>query len=204
MAVQDGALRYTRLVALVAMTLACSGGGTEPGRPDGGDSSRGQDAGEQGEGGADAGLSTIDAGADTSPFQATTTIHYLGAGVDETVTFDDCYFCDASDVGSHTLLRYQQGQGYTIWALYIPDGATPGPHPLTADLSGFYATLSANDATLPDEARGFYFGDSNQGTVTLDPVDVSPGGSVAGSIDVRWTRGGVTAHATSSFVAQIP
>lgn len=152
----------------------------------------------------DASAADVDADNTGQPFWATTHIDYTGAGVDESADFDSCYFCDANDTGTHTMLRYQQGDGYTIWALYIPTGATVGAHTLTQDYSGNYATLSANDTSLPDNAQGFYFGNVNVGTVTFTTLEPGPGGSIDGSIDVAWTKDGVTAHLTSTFHAERP
>jgi hypothetical protein len=176
----------------------------------GADGSVGVDSGAGADGsvGVDSGAGTDGgAGVDaqvTEPLWANTHIDYSGAGVAESVDLTNCYYCDASDASTHTLIRYQQGGGYTIWALYIPNGATTGTHTLSTDYSGFYATLSANDAALPAAARGFYFGNVNVGSVTLTSVDLSQGGSVDGSIDVSWTKDGVTAHLVATFHADLP
>jgi hypothetical protein len=137
------------------------------------------------------------------PNWSMTHIDYSGA-VSQSVDFDDCQFCDVNDVGTHTLLRFQQDGGWTIWALYVPGGATVGTHPLTQDYSGAYATLSANSSSLPSAAQGMYFGDTNVGTVTLTSADTSPGGIIAGSIDVTMTKGTVNAHLTATFQGTMP
>jgi len=208
----------TALVVVLATQLACSGGDSDSHADAATDldanganadanganaDANGANADANGAN-ADASGGDIDAANPDQPFWAITHIDYTGDGVDESADFDTCYFCDANDTGTHTLLRYQQGDGYTIWALYIPAGATVGAHTLTQDYNGYYATLSANDTTLPDSAQGFYFGDVNVGTVTFTSLESGTGGSIAGSIDVSWTKGGVTAHLTSTFHAESP
>jgi len=207
---------YSVVSFMVVAHLACSANDAPAEQPDG--SAAGVDAagdaevvtdggGEVVTDGGDAEVADVGVGEDgqvPQPFWANTHIDYTGGGVNEIVDFNDCYFCDASDAVTHTLVRYQQDQGYTIWALYIPDGTTTGVHSLSTDYSGFYATLSANDAGLPTAARGFYAGNVNVGNVTLTQVDLTSGGAVEGTIDVRWTKDGVTAHMVSTFHADLP
>ncbi len=133
-----------------------------------------------------------------------TSIQFSGGGVSESVSFDDCTFCDVNDVGTHMLLRFQQDGGWTIWALYVPLDAGVGSATLTQDYSGAYATLSANSASLPGAAQGMYFGDTNVGTVTLTDYDLGAGGLIAGTIDVTWTKGDVTAAMQATFHAELP
>ena len=197
--------RWLLLICTLALAahVGCAGDGSEVDARAGTDGDGGAVDADSGDGGADGGGSgDVDGGAE--PFWADTHIDYAGAGVDESVDLDGCYFCDASDSGDYTLLRYQQGDGYTIWALYIPDGTTVGTHALSLDYSGYYATLSANDTSLPDAAQGFYLGNSNVGSVTLTRLEVYSGGSIDGTIDVVWTKGEVTAHMVSTFHAELP
>ncbi len=133
-----------------------------------------------------------------------TQIDYNGLGFDEQVSFNDCTFCDANDVGDHTLLRFQQDGGWTIWAIYVDKDASPGLNVLTPDYSGSYVTLSANNAELPPEAQGMYFGDTNMGTVTFTEVDHSPGGLIAGSVEVIMMKGDTMATLEAEFSAQLP
>ena len=133
-----------------------------------------------------------------------TQIEYTGPGVNEQVSFSDCTFCDVNDVGPHTLIRYQQDEGWTIWALYVDKAATVGAHPLTTDYSGDYVTLAANNQELPGPAQGFYFADSVDGTVTYTTVDHGPGGLIEGSVDVTLQLGDVSAHLQASFSAEVP
>lgn len=137
------------------------------------------------------------------PFWANSNIHYNGSGVDEIATLDDCYYCDASDLGSHIMLRYQQGEGWTIWALYIPIDSSTGSQNLTSDYSGAYVTLSANDSSLPETAQGFYPSTSSSGTIHLTSCDLSSGGVIAGEIDATLEKDNVTAHLTATFSAQM-
>ena len=136
-------------------------------------------------------------------FWANSNIHYSGSGVDETANLDDCYYCDASDLGTHIMLRYQQGQGWTIWALYIPIDSSTGSQSLTSDYSGAYVTLSANDSSLPETAQGFYPSTSSSGTIHLTSCDPTSGGVIAGEIDATLEKDGVTAHLTATFSAQM-
>ncbi|MBL4637497.1 MAG: hypothetical protein JKY56_26810 [Kofleriaceae bacterium] len=142
--------------------------------------------------------------AGNEPFFAQTNIDYSAPGNADSATFSTCFFCDASDAVSHVLLRYQQGDGFTIWAIYIPKNASLGTGALTPNFSGSYATLSANDSGLFDSARGFYGGDINNGTVTYTKLNLESGGVIEGTIDVSWTKSGTTAHMTSSFRAVMP
>lgn len=137
------------------------------------------------------------------PFWAETHINYTGSGVDSSATLDDCFFCDASDLGTHVMLRYQQGDGWTIWALYIPSDSSIGSQPITNDYSGAYLTLSANDASLPEAAQGFYPATSGSGVVNLTSSDFSSGGVIAGEITATLEKDGVTAHLTATFSAQM-
>ncbi len=137
------------------------------------------------------------------PFWAETHIQYTGPGVDSSATLDDCFFCDASDLGTHVMLRYQQGDGWTIWALYIPSGSSTGSQPITNDYSGAYLTLSANDASLPENAQGFYPATSGSGSVNLTSCDLSSGGIISGEITATLEKEGVTAHLTASFGAHM-
>ena len=65
-------------------------------------------------------------------------------------------------------------------------------------------TLSANNAELPPEAQGMYFGDTNMGTVTFTEVDHSPGGLIAGSVEVIMMKGDTTATLEAEFSAELP
>ncbi|MFO7567448.1 MAG: hypothetical protein R6X02_32695 [Enhygromyxa sp.] len=178
------------------------GDGDESGDGDGdGDGSGDGDGDESGDGDGDG---SGDGDGDLGPQWSITHIDYLGPGVDLSVDFQDCSFCDVSDTGPHTLLRFQQDGGWTIWALYVPSGASPGQLALTQDYSGAYATLSANNAELPGVAQGFYFGDANVGTLNLTHFDPNPGGVIAGDIDVTWQKDEVSAHLQASFSAQVP
>ncbi|MBL4634780.1 MAG: hypothetical protein JKY56_12980, partial [Kofleriaceae bacterium] len=151
---------------------------------------------------SDANMPEVDAGTET--FSALTHIDYTGPSDTASADFSTCFFCDASDAVSHLLLRYQQGDGFTIWAVYIPKNVTSGTHALTPDFSGNYATLSANDSSLFATARGFYGGDIGSGTITFTRAELESGGVVEGTIDVRFTKAGTTAHLTSTFRATIP
>jgi hypothetical protein len=148
--------------------------------------------------------SDSDVDTEDDPLWAITTIHYTATSIDETVNLDNCYFCDANDLGTHTMLRYQQGGGWTIWALYVPDDAVLGTNYLTGDYNGNYVTLSENDTSLPDDVQGFYQYDTNDGTVTYTALDLSPGGVVDGTIDATLSQGGVTAHLEATFHAELP
>lgn len=183
---------------------ACTSGMSDEMNPQS-DASRAEDARSLSDGGVenlDANSGQVDAS--DEPFFAQTSIDYSSPGNSDSAIFATCFFCDASDAASHVLLRYQQGDGFTIWALYIPKNATLGSSTLTPNLSGSYATLSANDSGLFDSARGFYGADISSGTVTYNSLNLESGGVIEGTIDVSWTKSGTTAHMTSSFRAVMP
>lgn len=132
---------------------------------------------------------------------AMTEITYTEGGMSETLTMQDRAFCDATLEGGVLLLRYQQQGGFTVWALYMPDGIGVGSHALTQDFSGVY--MNINEVSNAWQA---YFDPAMAfGTLELTDADLQPGGTVAGTLTATLTSndGSTTAAFESTFYAEL-
>ena len=135
---------------------------------------------------------------------AMTQITYSDGVTQEVLDLDDCVFCDATLNEVTVLVRFQQAEGWTVWTLDIPVGSTVGSQPITDDYSGAYAAINEQGPGLPPEFTGFYAPTTGSGTLTLTEADITPGGVVAGTVDVQLMLGGVSADLQAEFYAEIP
>lgn len=131
-----------------------------------------------------------------------------GAGTEQR-DYSNCYFCDGfyQPTSNHSLLRYQQGGGYTIWALYVHNAATTGSETLQPGYptSGSYFTLSESDSSLPARFQGSYRQVS--GTLAFTQANIADGGAVAATATVvleNLTRPESRATLTVDFYARFP
>lgn len=140
-------------------------------------------------------------------------------GSDTRVTYDDglerryvgCLFCDATlQPDGSALLRYQQGDGLSIWTLNLPRDVATGVISLAAYPeyidTALHAHISENGAEVPAALRGFY--DQSGGTLTLSRVELRSGGTVEGTMDapieVRGATPAKTGRLRATFTARFP
>lgn len=186
----------TSATAASTTTGAATGSSGDPtgGSISGSDSSTGDaTSGDSSSGGEPAG-----------PQWAQTTITYTGPSGVEVIDVEDCTFCDATLNGTTLLVRYQQAEGWTVWTLDIPVGASAGTMPITDDYSGAYVAINEQGQDLPPGYAGFYAATTGSGTLTLTDADISAGGVVAGTISASLSLGGVNAQLETEFYAEIP
>lgn len=134
---------------------------------------------------------------------ATTTIDY-STGLERTL--DNCYYCDATEGGSsYTLLRFQQGTGYTIWSLTLNGSFSPGTYPVAGDTTPVSVYLAESDPSVPSVVHGGYF--STSGTLTLTAASFGSGGTIDGSLSATLSGGSdgmETATLDATFHATFP
>jgi hypothetical protein len=133
-----------------------------------------------------------------------------GDGSTYNQTLDNCFYCDATlSLDTFHLLRFQQGDGYSIWSLYFSGDESVGTHTLLQGNDVTYFFHSESDSDVPADFQGPYFGFQTQsGTLTLTSAEYFSGGTVAGSFDVTMTGGNAdppaTLHMVGTFSAIFP
>lgn len=147
---------------------------------------------------------TSTGGQPDGPQWSLTEITYAGPSGEIVLTYDNCTFCDATLNMSTLLVRFQQGDGWTVWSVDIPVGSTTGSQPITSDYSGAYVAINEASPDLPPNYAGYYDPTSASGTLTLTQADIAPGGVVAGTLEVELSQGGIGATLSAEFYAEIP
>ncbi|WP_428268310.1 hypothetical protein [Haliangium sp.] len=146
---------------------------------------------------------------ESRPQWSITTLSYSDGASSAQRNYSNCYFCDATYLpsSSHSLIRFQQGGGYTVWSLYVHNGATVGSETLQpgSPATGSYFFLSESDSSLPARFQGSYTQVS--GTVNFTQANLADGGAVAGTATVvlqHQTRAESRVTLTANFYARFP
>ena len=168
------------------------------------DTTDGDDDDDDAQTGSSDGGDTTTGGQPDGPQWSLTEITYTGPSGETVLTYDSCTFCDATLNTSTLLVRFQQGEGWTVWSVDIPVGSSTGSQPITDDFSGAYVAINEASPNLPPDYAGYYDPTSASGTLTLIQADITPGGVVAGTLEVELSQGGIEATLSAEFYAEVP